>query len=345
MRRPILGLLAILAMAGPAAAAPDAASAERTQAADWWRAYEAAPQVRLPDGRGLRLLCMGTGSPTLVLEAGLGDGAWTWRGLQPTLARTHRTCSYDRAGYGGSDPGPQPRDVNALATDLADLLKAARLPGPVVLVGHSLGGQIVRQVAYRRPKTVAGLVLVDPAADHAFEAYAALDPEMPGRQRGAYAPAVHCAELAEKGAVTPDTPEGRACIPPPAPEMPAELRHFHEEYARSPVHHRTVLAELEAGLNGADSREADAARRPLGAIPIIVLTADGNLENPGFKPADRKQAGLLWLAWHEDMAHLSTRGQHRVVSHTSHYIQNDQPAAVLAAIEEVAKAAGPARAP
>ena len=312
----------------------------RSDAADWWRGYELAPQIRLPDGRGLRLFCTGAGSPTLIMEAGLGDGAWTWRGLQPKLSRTHRICTYDRAGYGGSDPGPMPRDIDALAGDLAALLKAAKVPGPYLFVGHSLGGQIVRQVAYRHPETVAGLVLVDPAADHAFEAYAALDPEMPRAQREAYAPAARCGELAEEGKVTADTPEGRACIPPPAPEMPADLLHFHEDYARSPAHYRATLSELEEGLNGTDQKEADSARHPLGSIPIVVLTADGNLDNQGFKPAFRKRAGDLWLGWHEDMAHLSTQGTHRVVQSTSHYIQNDQPQAVLAAIEEVSAAVG-----
>jgi pimeloyl-ACP methyl ester carboxylesterase len=343
MARILLNLALLMALttnARPALAAPDAVQPSPAEAADWWRGYEAAPQVLLPDGRRLRLFCTGTGSPTIMLEAGLGDGAWTWRGLQPILSRTYRTCSYDRAGYGGSDPGPSPRDIDTLAADLSSLLKAGHIPGPYIFVGHSLGGQIVRQFAYRHPGTAAGIVLVDPAADHAFEAYAALDPEMTRLQREAYAPAVHCAELAERDAVTLDTAEGRACMPPPPPELPRDLLHFHEDYAKSPIHYRTTLAELEAGLNGTDTKEADTARHPLGALPMIVLTADGNLDNPAFKPAIRKQAGALWLGWHEDMARLSALGKHRVIRQTSHYIQNDQPQAVLTAIAEVVAAAG-----
>lgn len=308
-------------------------------AARWWTNYEAAPLVRLSDGHRLRLFCMGKGSPTIVMEAGLGNGAWTWRGLQPTLARAHRTCSYDRAGYGGSDAGNGPRDIDALASDLTDLLKASRTPSPYVLVGHSLGGQIVRQFAYRHPDRVAGLVLVDPAADHAFEAYTQVDPDMPRGLRAAYDPLRRCVAAAERAPIAPDSEEGRACIGPAPPDMPPKLLHFHLAYGQSPVHGRATLDELEAGLSGRDTNEADAARHSLGDIPIVVLTADGNLENPAFKPADRPRAGKLWYDWHADMAKLSTRGEHRVVKETSHYIQDDQPKAVLTAIEDVLKAA------
>jgi len=290
------------------------------------------------DGLAVRYEVVGAGAPPLVLVHGWSCDRTYWRHQTAHFSRRATVVTVDLGGHGESGTGRVAWTVRSFGDDVVAVLDALDLRD-AVLVGHSLGGQIVRQVAYRNPKAVAGLVLVDPAADQAFEAYAALDPEMPSRQRGAYAPALRCAELAEKGAVTPDTPEGRACIPPPPPEMPADLRHLHEDYARRPAHYRTTLAELDAGLNGTDEREAAAARHPLGAMPIVVLTADGNLDNPGFKPADRKQAGVLWLAWHEDMAHLSTRGEHRVVSHTSHYIQNDQPAAVSAAIEEVAKAA------
>jgi pimeloyl-ACP methyl ester carboxylesterase len=331
-----------LALAGTGLAAwadgPNALPAAG-EAARWWTDYETAPLTRLSDGRHMRVFCMGRGSPTIVLEAGLGDGAWTWRRLQPTLARATRTCSYDRAGYGASDAGPAPRDIEALASDLSALLKASHTAGPYILVGHSLGGQIVRQFAYRHRDQVAGLVLVDPAADHAFEVYAKIGAMSLQGQRAAYDPLRRCIAAAERGAMSPDSEEGRACIGPPPPDMPPELLHFHIAYGQSPVHGRATLDELEAGLNGRDAADADAVRHPLGGLPIIVLTADGNLKNPAFKPADSARAGELWYQWHAEMAQLSTRGEHRLIKATSHYIQDDQPQAVLAAIDDVLKAA------
>ena len=81
------------------------------------------------------------------------------------MAAKTRVCSYDRAGYGTSAPGPEPRDSKAIVADLAALLKAAHEKGPYVLVGHSLGSFDMRLFALTYPKDVAGLVLVDPSAD------------------------------------------------------------------------------------------------------------------------------------------------------------------------------------
>src|SRR5688500_13232623 len=112
--------------------------------------------------RALFISCTGTGSPTVMLEAGSGNSADTWAGVQPEIARFSRVCSYDRAGLGQSDPAPTGvRTVQDSVDDLHALLGAADISGPVVLVGHSLGGLIVRLYASQYPDDVAGLVLVD----------------------------------------------------------------------------------------------------------------------------------------------------------------------------------------
>ncbi len=106
--------------------------------------------------------CAGTGAPTVVLEAGGGNTAATWAGVQPEIARFTRVCSYDRAGLGQSDPAPAGvRTVQDSVEDLHALLGAAGISGPFVLAGHSLGGLIVRLYASQYPDEVVGLVLVD----------------------------------------------------------------------------------------------------------------------------------------------------------------------------------------
>jgi pimeloyl-ACP methyl ester carboxylesterase len=113
-------------------------------------------------GRALFLSCTGTGAPTVVLEAGPGNGADTWAGVQPEIARFTRVCSYDRAGLGQSDPATTGvRTIQETFDDLHALLLAADVSGPIVLAGHSLGGLIVRLYASQYPDDVAGLVLVD----------------------------------------------------------------------------------------------------------------------------------------------------------------------------------------
>ena len=113
-------------------------------------------------GRALFISCAGTGSPTVVLEAGGGNAADTWASVQPEVARFTRVCSYDRAGLGQSDPAPSGvRTVQDSVDDLHALLAAADISGPIVLAGHSFGGLIARLYASQYPDDVAGVVLVD----------------------------------------------------------------------------------------------------------------------------------------------------------------------------------------
>jgi pimeloyl-ACP methyl ester carboxylesterase len=122
-------------------------------------------------GHELWITCEGTGSPAVVFDGGLGAGAASWSGIRPTIAASTRACAYDRAAIGQSPPRSDhhPVSVGVMADELSRLLVAARIDGPVVLVGHSYGGMIVRLVAGRHPDRVVGLVLVDAASEHELE--------------------------------------------------------------------------------------------------------------------------------------------------------------------------------
>lgn len=136
----------------------------------WESAAEAADQRAYPPpgelvdmgGYSLHINCVGTGSPTVVVEAGLGDWSTSWSSrVQPEVAKTTRVCAYDRAGLGWSDPAPTSRTVRHFADELHTLLQRAGVPGPYVLAGHSLGGLTVRLFAHDYRAEVAGVVLID----------------------------------------------------------------------------------------------------------------------------------------------------------------------------------------
>lgn len=109
----------------------------------------------------LLLHCVGSGSPTVILEAGAELPGSDWRQVQSKLAQLTRTCSYDRAGTGYSSDAPAGRSAEAVIEDLHGLLQAARIAPPYVLAGHSLGGLHVRRYARRYREQVAGMVLVE----------------------------------------------------------------------------------------------------------------------------------------------------------------------------------------
>lgn len=116
-------------------------------------------------GMRLRLLKIGQGSPTIVLEDGFGSGIEAQSSLQAALAKGACVVSYDHAGTGGSGPEQGPRDARQIARELRAALTAANISPPFVLVGGSIGGDYCRVFAQEYPENTAGLVLLDPTPD------------------------------------------------------------------------------------------------------------------------------------------------------------------------------------
>src|SRR5205823_9103794 len=160
MRRFLIGsgkILAVLLGLALLGAAYESVS----EAADA-RAYPPPGQMVDVGGYRLHINCVGTGSPTVLIESGLGDWSASWsNAVQPQAGRTTRVCTYDRAGMGFSEPGPLPRTAERFADELHTLLSGAGVPGPYVLVGHSLGGLPVRVYAHKYAAEVAGVVLIE----------------------------------------------------------------------------------------------------------------------------------------------------------------------------------------
>ena len=137
--------------------------------------------VDIGAGRSLFLHCVGSGSPTVVLEAGFGGDASQWRDVQPDLGHDTRTCAYDRAGFGFSAATSGVRDARDEIKDLRRLLARARIDPPYVVVGHSYGGVLARVFAHLHPTETAGLVLIDTMGRNGRSRQLAIWPESQAR--------------------------------------------------------------------------------------------------------------------------------------------------------------------
>lgn len=114
------------------------------------------------NGHGVHVACKGQGRRTYVLDSGAGVGSFEWMRLEPLLAGSGRVCAFDRPGLGWSEDSGEPHDVSALATQIAAIVRAAKIPRPFVYVGHSLGANIAMVYRDKYPGDVSALVLIEP---------------------------------------------------------------------------------------------------------------------------------------------------------------------------------------
>ncbi|WP_460735333.1 alpha/beta fold hydrolase [Lysobacter tyrosinilyticus] len=323
-----LAFLAATSMFALARAAPDAPQ----QTPDTYAS--AGERVTIAPGRALNLRCVGKGPKTVLLEAGGNADSATWFRVQPLRSPDVRVCAYDRAGYGFSDEGPMPRNLDADVADLAALIKAGKLKTPLVLVGHSLGSNIVRRYAQLNPKRVNALVLLDPpeqGADALFPQEWKEQGEIGRTQRNAYLDA--CLKAAEAG--TLDKAEGplSSCLRAAPPWQSVPVAAATRAYKLKPAYWRTLRSELDA--NTAIFAAPVATDESYGNTPVIVLIAPNDF--PGVPDDVRK---VMQAAREQTQTRLiaSSRNGRRVdVPNASHEVQLDAPEKVAEAVTGVLK--------
>jgi pimeloyl-ACP methyl ester carboxylesterase len=316
--RILLGLLALIVVL-----VASGASYEAIMAAGDASRYPARGQRVDVGGYRLHISCIGDGSPTVVLDAGQGGFSLDWSLIQPELATTTRVCAYDRAGYGWSDPSPQPRTPRQIAEELHTLLVNAGIEGPYVLVGHSAGGKHVRLYATRHPQDVAGMVLVDARteyvdANRSPEALAAEHKQQRRFQR------TICV-AARIGLVRPFWAALWPKVWPATQNLSAETRAEIGVLQARSQQIKTVLRE-DAFLTQDNSQLNSAA--PLGNVPLIVLAAGQSVEQD-----------TLWQDAQEQLARDSSNAKLTIASGSGHYIHWEQPTLVVDAIRQVVEAA------
>lgn len=287
----------------------------------------------------LNLDCSGQGGPTVVLESGGGMPAFAWFKVQPEVAKFTHVCSYDRAGYGWSGPGPEPRTSAQIATELRALLDAAGERGPYVMVGHSLGGFNVRIFAARYPDDVSGVVLVDAShEDQNSRMQNLLPPDIQAQEKvnekrdallGEYVFPLLINLGVQRLLLT--TPLAAGVLPPYLSKTQEDELIYLENQAKA---RQAFSSEMD---HFADSAAQVRAARNLGVRPLIVLTGGKDeQDDPLLTKADREAQRNLWInVLQVEEAHLSAVGRQIVVSDSGHMIPLERPEAVVSAVREV----------
>lgn len=295
----------------------------------------AAPQrmVAVAPGRRMNIYCLGHGSPTVVLDAGMGDSTISWALVQKPIAQTTRVCSYDRAGLGFSDGSSRPSTALNIAEDLHALLHAAGEKPPYVMVGHSAAGMYIRVYADRYPAEVVGLVSVEGShEDQSARGWAIGEPGQQAKWNAFLAEYDHCVDAARKG-LTPGTPMFEKCVGTPDPRFSAQINAAQMHYAATPRWQAAVSSERHAVFY-ASADQTRATRRHFGDIPLIVLTHAPYPRAKDETQALRDQRTLSWEGMHNEVAAMSTRGIDAIVPGAGHFIQYDRPQVVIDAVDQ-----------
>ena len=302
-------------------------------------------QAYTVNGHSMNLYCSGTGSPTVVFEAGGNAPGYSWMPVQPSIAQFTRACWYDRAGVGWSGPPASVRTSANMAEDLHELLRAAGEHAPYVFVGASVGGEYSRIYAAHYPNEVAGMVMVDSSHPDQHEPAFMLGPmnRMSVRQRkfmcGAFPWMVNL------GIMRLLTPRPRSAHRPGfTPEQAMKLATLQSQPTSFRAQSDQTCVATNGGAiiedGGTGNPEVDAAARRAGSLgdrPLVVLTA-GQYDKPD-DPVGAKQADDFHEVWvHQlqaSLARLSTRGKQIVVDQADHGIADEAPQVVIEAVRSV----------
>jgi pimeloyl-ACP methyl ester carboxylesterase len=270
-------------------------------------------------GRRLHIVCSGKGPRTVVMESGAAVGFYEWWLVQAALRDEMRTCSYDRAGFGWSDPAPS-RSVAMYISDLHELLRRSGEQPPFILVGHSMGGSFVQRYYWRYPSEVAGIIAVDAAN---LEASRLRVPEL------------QQAVITHRARRTKEMEEWRASDQWPKQDFPAELpRDLHRRLVAASASRNWWEARFAEGTLPDHELVMTAEERRVN-VPLVVIVAQWR-KPEGWSDEAIERFRKYWLEGQEEIASRSQRS--RIVPTTGgHDIPIEAPDVVADQIRAMAR--------
>jgi pimeloyl-ACP methyl ester carboxylesterase len=247
-------------------------------------------------GYDLFYMCRGEGSPTVILEAGGGGDSRSWAKVMNGVEGTTRVCAYDRANLGRSDKAPKPRTMEDMTRDLGALLANAQIGGPYILVGHSLGGEIVRVFADRHPEEAAGLVLVDSA-----------HPDM--------------------------GPRLLAGLPPESADEPENIKFWRQLFIWISNSNGSEYPNPE-GWDTQTSNAQVKATKPLGDLPLVVISQSPGkplfaVNIPPSLTGTNAELQKIWQEMQKELTSLSSNSTRVIATQAGHDIPNEEPKLVV----------------
>lgn len=288
--------------------------------------------IDIGSGQRLNLYCLGSGSPAVIFDAGLGDSTISWALVQRAVSKKTMACAFDRAGLGFSDAARRPSTPRNQSQDLHALLRAAHISPPYVLVGHSMAGMNVRVYADRYPDQVAGMVLVEGSHEDQSVLGWAIGGAGQQQRYDEYLKDAHaCVEEAKKGLVDGSSAFKKCVGDTNDPRLSAAINAAQRKYAVTMRWQAAVASERE-NVFYESAKETRATRKSFGDIPLIVLTHSPYPKGKDETQEERNQRTLLWEGLHTQVAAMSTRGVNIIVPNSSHYIQYDHPQIVVDAV-------------
>ncbi|MDC8004155.1 alpha/beta hydrolase [Aureisphaera galaxeae] len=270
-------------------------------------------------GYALHLNVMGTGSKTIIIEAGAGAFSLQWLEFQKTLSKHFTVITYDRAGYGWSDPSPYSRTAKVIAEELHTALTKLEKKGPYILMGHSYGGLVIKTFLNNYPKDVEALILADAATEFQFQK---LPPMVSMIVEAGINRFKESGTMARKGMLQPE-------MIPIDSTLTAKYWKDYQKISSTPAFYDAMVNEMTL----MDFSYSQSKVKSPTNVPLLVITAGNSFEAfrsiPGM-PVE--ESNVIWERLQKEQLKLSSKSEQTIIPEATHDMVLSTPKELLNAV-------------